>query len=208
MVVLKTHLLGGTVRDTPLKGCPDCPLTASEEMMTKMSDEPDRKIVGVIAAVDGVAREMERRWGVNRLLTSCPDPVLRERMERQLEKFNSAVWETRDPAEVAAHGDGVVKGWRALERAAMDAGIEELAVGRQIETRMADGSVLIIVPTADAYVRPDDEEREVTVISAEAVAALVKAQGDVVDAVVKNFPGAIIEAARPIDWDTGDEIGF
>ena len=176
--------------------------------MVKNRTDDDKKVVGVIAAVDGVAREMERRWGVNRLLTSCPDRMLRERMERQLEKFNSAVWDARGPDEVTAHGDGVINGWRALERAAMDAGIEELAVGRQIETRMADGSVLIIVPTVDAYVRPEDEEREVTVISAEAVAALVKAQGDVVDAVVKNFPGAIIETVRPIDWDTGDEIGF
>jgi hypothetical protein len=179
--------------------------------MTKMSDESDRKIIGVIETVDGVARELESRWGVGRLLTSCPDRGLRERMERQLEKFNSAVWETRNATEVANHGDGVVKGWMALERAAVAAGVEPLAIGREIETRMPDGSVLIIVPFADSYRRPDDEERAVTVISAEAVASMVAAQVPAAGAtVMSSFPGAIIEGVRaiPIDWRKGDEIGF
>lgn len=170
--------------------------------------EFDQTVAATAETVDAVAREMDSKWGVNRLLRSCPDAGLRERMERQLQKFNAAIWESDDAATVRAHGTGVVKGWQALERAAVAAGMEPLTAGREIETAMDDGSVLVIVPSVDRYVRRTGDDRAMIVIAADAVAQLLRQQSETVKAVMREFPGAAIESVRPIDWSKGDDIPF
>lgn len=70
--------------------------------------------------LDAVSRSMEAKWGINRL-PACVDDELRSKWERQWQKLNLAIEEGRF-VEASELAQGCVRGWEALERAAVALG--------------------------------------------------------------------------------------
>src|SRR5215207_247518 len=78
-----------------------------------------------IDEADFIASEMEGKWGCDRLrlLVSCD---LRERFDRQRYLFNAAIWHGKDVEAVQREAGRMVTAWKALDKAATEAGQEPL----------------------------------------------------------------------------------
>ena len=156
----------------------------------------------VIDGVDALAKEMEKRWGVDRLRLLVEDEW-RERFDRQRAKLNAAVWNgTLD--ELRAEGQRMRNAWLKLAQLAEDAGQRPLE--RDVwETAMPDGTVLAIVRTApEAFGLAEAAGRQVRVYTLEEIARLVASLPEVSE-IKRVFPGATITAVRePLDPLLGD----
>ena len=78
----------------------------------------------VLMPLDEVARQMEAKWGIDRL----PGLVSTETAARfgsALEKLERAI-DANDPGEVQARADILIRGWKALDREATERGAETL----------------------------------------------------------------------------------
>lgn len=147
-----------------------------------------------IDGMDAVAREMELRWGADRLRLLVANE-LREKFDRQRYLVNRAIWHGQ-LHEVTEQAERMVKAWRALDTAATAAGERPLDPAVW-ETPMADGRVLAVVRTdgeAQAAAKSANG-RSVVVWTMEEVARMVEAQAQV-NEVKSAFPGATITAVR------------
>jgi hypothetical protein len=165
-------------------------------------------------AADKLAADMETKWGCGRLrlLVSAE---LREKFDRQRLKLNHALWHgTLD--DVKREAPRMCAAWRALDRAATEAGAEPLDP-RVIECTLTDGSVAVIVPDNDAAHLVRANDRRCVVYTAEEIARLLDGYPDL--AKIKDaFPGSTVERVKrsiddPLDsLPTGelanDEIPF
>ena len=79
-----------------------------------MSRAVSQMIQAVIDGVDHVALEMERKWGVGRLRLLV-DVDLRVAFDRQLEKFNAAIW-SHDLEDVRIHSGAMTAAGRHSTR--------------------------------------------------------------------------------------------
>ena len=87
--------------------------------------EHDR-ITAAVLSVDQVAREMERRWGVGRLVRLVsPATLVRFRQAHAL--WTQAYSADRDPAEAERTSAMMIRAWQALDAEATAAGHEPLA---------------------------------------------------------------------------------
>src|SRR5215207_11069751 len=78
-----------------------------------------------IDEVDALAASMESKWGCDRLrLLVCRE--LRERFDRQRYLFNQAIWHGKDVEAVRREAGRMVRAWKALDKAATEAGQEPL----------------------------------------------------------------------------------
>jgi len=142
--------------------------------------------------MDVVARDMERKWGVDRLrLLVGPD--LREKFDRQRYKVNHAM-ETGGIEDVRRECSRMVKAWQACDRAAHDAGHRRLSP-EVWEIGLADGSVLALCRSTDDAQAYQPDGRQVVVWTLEEVAAMIDGQ-HFVQSVKRTFPGAAVLAAR------------
>ena len=157
-----------------------------------------------VRQTDMAVRELELRYGPGRLLAACPDLALAEKMRRQMQLYNDAVY-GGSAADMQAQG--LIKGYQALERAFLEAGGQPLDHSAVIETELDNGSVLAIVPDITQYSPRPGETREVLAIGAGAVAEMFdKRTRETLAAVSRHWPGAHIESAKrkPLE----DEIPF
>lgn len=163
-------------------------------------------IGAAIVGLDRDARDLERRWGVGRLVILADD-LLRERFIRQRRKLDQAIAEDAPASEVIPHVEATRRGWQALERAALAAGHAPKPPDVW-EVRLSDGSVVAIArDNADASIASADG-RQLTVYTLDEIARLIERFPQIVTA-KRTFPGAIVEAIRtrpPIDWDRGEDL--
>jgi hypothetical protein len=172
---------------------------------------------------DVVAIEMERKWGRDRLRLMVT-PELRERFDRQRYNFNRAIWHGTLP-ELVEQSRRMAKAWRALDKAAEEAGREPIDPLVWEVSLAKSGDVIAIVRDGDgSRVSPDG--RRLRVYELSEIARLIEAFPEVVR-VKEMFPGAEVAAARgqigdpldavrdakrgleePIDWSVGDSMGF
>ena len=147
-----------------------------------------------IDGMDAVAREMELRWGVDRLRLLVPHG-LRDKFDRQRYLVNQAIWHGQ-LHEVVEQAERMGKAYKALDRAATEAGAHELSPVVW-EAPLADGRVLAIVQTgAEAHaVAKLAAGRAVVVWTVGEVAAMVSAQSEA-NEIKAAFPGAKITATR------------
>lgn len=164
-----------------------------------------------LEALDEVANQAERRWGVDRLprLVSID---LAERFYRQLDKLNAAITDEATGGSVAnveVEAGRMVNAWRALDAAAEAAGAEE-ASGMYLGAKMADGRSLVVCSDLEAVgvwrvLNPDSPAAVWTVD--EVVKVL---EGfDLVNRTKHLFEGAMIADVRPaksFNWSRGDEM--
>ena len=161
----------------------------------KMKDGASVAIDAAISAVDACVIQMERKWGVNRLNNVCQDSDLRETMQNTLQEFNQAIF-NGDAFMAKKRGTGIIKGYGFLEKHAIERGVEPLTAGRELEGLLPNGSVLVIVPSHDSYVRPEGETRDLTVLDMNAVVELLAEKLEPVQMISKQFPGAIVSEVR------------
>lgn len=162
-----------------------------------------------VSAVDACVIQMERKWGVNRLLNVCQDSDLRETMQNTLQEFNDAIF-NGDAFMAKKRGTGIIKGYGFLEKHAIERGVEPLTAGRELEGLLPNGSILVIVPSHDSYVRQENETRDLTVIDMNAVVELLAEKLEPVQMISQHFPGAVVSEVRGKkgEKEPNDEIPF
>jgi hypothetical protein len=142
--------------------------------------------------MDVVSRDMERYWGVGRLRTLVT-PELREKFDRQRFKVNNAIW-CGDLEEVKTETKRMVAAWRALDRAAKEAGHRRLSP-ETWEIGLKDGSVLVLCRSDDdaRAVRPDG--RQTVVWTLDEVRNMIDSEAWL-NAAKREFPGAVVQASK------------
>ena len=141
---------------------------------------------------DTAARNMERRWGVNRM-EGLVSPDTAARYGSAIGKLNAAI-EANDPAEVAARASVCIRGMAAMDAEATAAGHQpitpqalEVEVDGKLCAILADGAQWPVY----AALRPG-----VRIYSLREVANALEAYGQTVAAVKDAFPGATVTAVR------------
>ena len=172
--------------------------------------EHDR-ITAAVLSVDEVAREMERRWGVGRLVRLVsPATLVRFRQAHVL--WTAAYSHDRNAAETDRTSAMMVRAWKALDAEATAAGHEPLAP-TVWEGRTEDGRVLVIVRTSEEAmaVASAADNRARTVWTVDELARCV-AMLEQINEVKRCFPGATVTAVSPrhvgfaADWATSDPL--
>jgi hypothetical protein len=150
--------------------------------------------------LDHVARQIEHKWGVDRLERLVP-PELRVRFERQRDLLRQAML-TGEANVVAAQAEGMSRAWQALDKAATAGGAEPLAV-TVWECRSPDtGGVIALVRTG-AEARLVAKGREVWML--EEVALLIERLGKSFRQARAAFPGAQLVDLRPAEAGHGQQ---
>ena len=148
---------------------------------------------------------MERKWGIGRLRLLVGDD-LRRRFDSQAQKFNRAV-HAYDPEAVEAAGPAMVRGWRALDEAATQAGAQPVSP-EVWETVTDDGEVIAICRSNAEAAAVTRENRAMRVYTVDEVGRLLSGL-DLLHAAKEVFPGATVTAARVgahLDQWTGDDL--
>jgi hypothetical protein len=154
---------------------------------------------------DTAARNMERKWGVNRL-EGLVSPDTAARYGSALGKLNAAM-DANDPAEVAARAAVCIRGMAAMDAEATAAGHQpippeawEVEVDGKLCAILADGNQWPVY----AALRPG-----VRTYTLREVANALAAYGQTVAAVKDAFPGAEVKAVRsPLAQALDDDIPF
>ena len=181
-------------------------IAPSTRPLNRRSPADTDAIGAAIVGLDRDARDLERRWGVGRLIVLADD-LLRERFIRQRRKLDQLIDGDAPAAEVIPHVEATRRGWHALERAALAAGHAPNPPDVW-EVRLSDGSVVAIArDNADASQVAADG-RQLTVYTLDEIARLIERFPQIATA-KRTFPGATVTAIStrpPIDWDRGDDI--
>ena len=167
---------------------------------------PSDYVIGAILdGLDHLARDMERKWGVNRLRLLVADQ-LRARFDAQKDKLDAAVV-ANEERYVRAQADGMKRAWAALDKAAIEAGASSLSPEVWECTLPSSGQVVAIVRTpAEAH----HVAGERLVFSVDEIAWLIDDLPAAVLETKRVFPGAVVARVGPpeIDWERGDDIPF
>ena len=169
------------------------------------TDAAMKRMQQALHRYDDVVSEVERKWGVDRLVWLVP-VELRERFEAQMDKLNAAI----DKCEGVEHEVEVtLRGVAAIEQAAIAAGAKPLT-GEYIEGRMPDGTPLAIVATGYEVSKVKKENREMRVYSVDEIGKMLamNAASEIVDKVKAVFPGATVESVKRVEEVLDDEIPF
>lgn len=185
-----------------------------------MTNEDSITLKALIDGLDHTARELEAKWGVERL-PLLVDADLRGKFERQRAKTYQAIEKafqgdflSRDTLEGVTSAVGALqRGWKAMDAAATaDRQLPIGAVTTVLEGRTNDGHVLAIVATNAEAHHVLAEGRAVVVMTLEEVANLLACAGTIVTDTLRLFPGTKVSPPRHIkpDWYAtgGDEIPF
>lgn len=166
-----------------------------------------------IEALDEVAHQMERKWGVDRLPRLVPVD-LAEKFHRQVEKLNAEILEeaTAGFANVEREAQRMGNAWRALDAAAEAAGAQPLQA-QWFEGRLPDGRLLIVAPDLQAARRIAGDDRAAVIWSMDELARVLW-QFEMVNDAKLVWPGARVEQVRvdpdsmlpKVDWSKGDEL--
>jgi len=173
------------------------------------SDRVYRKIQSALIDYDAASSAYERRWGVDRLTDLAPEG-LRLRFWDQVDRLNEAV-RANDADEVARHAEVTLRGWAALERAALDAGHAPLT-GEGLEAALDDGRVIVICATMQEATKRAHDRPGVIAYSVDEVARMIAAWDEkaLVGITKLAFAGAEVVAIRNKreEVELDDEIPF
>lgn len=165
--------------------------------------------------LDYLAREMEIKWGVDRLPLLVSDQM-RVAFYRQKDLLDEAL-QSGDLTLIDIQVGGMKRAWQALDQEATRS--QQVVLSADIwEVRLpVSGRVVAIVKTsaeAHAIARPDLETWTITEI-----AQLIDGMDENVAKIKQLFPGAEVTAItkketpsqqqdKPFDWSKGDDIPF
>lgn len=149
--------------------------------------------------VDLVASEMERKWGVDRLRLMV-DKDLREKFDRQRYLFSQAIW-CGELEDVRTQSRRMAAAWRALDRAATEAGKAQ-AAPEVWEVALSNGRTVAILRdwTDAALFEAQRSDRSAQVYTLAEIARLIEAHPEVVKAKAV-FSGAEVTQVRAPERD-------
>jgi hypothetical protein len=156
---------------------------------------------------DTAARNMERKWGINRL-EGLVSPETAARYGSAIGKLNAAM-DANDPAEVAIRAGVCIRGMAAMDAEATTAGHQPIPP--QVQEIEIDGKLCAVLWDGNqwqvyAALRPG-----VRTYTPREVANALSAYGQTVAAVKDAFPGAEVKAVRkpsPLEIELQDSIPF
>lgn len=164
---------------------------ASPARQQYVPDDLFQEIMAALAPLDKLARAMELKWGCGRL-TSLVDPELAARFGRAQDKLNEAI-RLNDPTDIARRVGVVMRGWEALDQAAMDVGADRLPA-RTIGVEHGGRSWVVVLDPIDYdKARADHIDGGRVVALAELLEAYKIVSGRIAG-VLEAFPGAQIRA--------------
>jgi len=164
------------------------------------------RVTSALVGLDAVAVELERKWGVGRLVTLCRDNT-RLGFRRGWVQFAEAE-QSGDVDRTVAIVGGLIRCWRIMDAQATEDGHQPLAPDVW-EARLDDGRVLAICRTnAEAAAVQRDGRASIAYSMAEIARLLPKL--DLLGAIKVEFPGAVVERISPRtegfaeSWATSD----
>lgn len=158
---------------------------------------------------DRVACEMDRKWGVDRLVELVP-PEMAAKFGSAMAKLNQAI-DAQDPDEVAVRAGVCIRGMQAMDQIASQTHGEPPTA--QVWVVEADGYTFGLMRDSRAWQRAQEAYPNLELISErEMVLALTMYKDSLakqmIDAVKQSFPGAEVTAFRSTNEDLEDEIPF
>jgi hypothetical protein len=157
--------------------------------MTTRRLPPEATRNPALAALDEVASRIEAAWGIGRL-ERLVSPESAAKFDRARDKLDEAA-RSGDRALLAKKAAVMQRGWKALEKEAMEAGHRPDA--ENVWHCEAGGVRYAIVPTlADAAALNANSDGEVAYCLDEVAAALSRVYGASVNSVKAAFPGASV----------------
>lgn len=168
-------------------------MSAHKHSNIKTVDGDVDAISEAVANVDTAIAALETKYGFGRLLLATPDLDLVRRVKAQSERYNRAIIDGL-PEDITQHGQSLIAGYQALEKKYLAAGFLPLDPTQQQEALLPDGTVLVVVPTADQYI---GDGRQAIAIGVDQVADLLADKTkEALSVVAKSFPGCRIESIR------------
>lgn len=175
------------------------------------SPAPDLRCDFAVLPFDRAVREMERKWGVNRLV-SLVSTATAVKWGSAMEKLNAAI-DARDAEEIAARAAVCVRGLQAMDSEAEGAGAVEVPPGAL--TGAVGGFRFVIVPDGRCWPQYQDQFPDHVMVTLEQAGSAIKAHienSPVVGEVRKHFPDAEVKQLKPeqtvLERDLEDEIPF
>lgn len=163
-----------------------------------------------VAAVDRVAAELEREWGIGRLPTLV-DSETAAKFGQRVFQMDEAIFK-RDWQAVQEVAPMLAKGWKVLDLLARKAGHEPGDPAACWSVRSDAGLCYQIWPDDGAASAAAIAAKggEIKHIGVQELLRVFEAF-PTVDALRDAFPGATVTAAKgagEVDWETGDEVPF
>jgi len=172
----------------------------------EMWDERDNSKImqAAIESMDQVAREMEQRWGYG-TLERAASPDLAAKFEMARENLRLAC-EGDDPNVVIQKAENLAKGWRVLEKRAIEKGLKP--IDERIWLHVADDGRRYAFVNDIGIASQVTEKFDCRVYSLDEVTRIIQnyeIDATIVSAVKDTFPGAeITQIKKPEKQKTGD----
>ena len=190
----------------------------SHDRITHASAGPDEiKRDMLLAPLDGLAREMDRKWGIDRLpeLVGADMAAIWGTTLANLNKAVSNGWvevdQKKAQADIAACVASAMRGLQAMDASAEGAGASKADI-TALEYKADNGTVIVVTQDERSWPAIQAERPDVVVYSLREVAnALEASKGvfDMVNETKKHFPKAVVRPNPPVDYARGgDEINF
>ena len=177
-----------------------------------ISEAESRAWAAATAALDRVAVDLERTWGVNRL-PELVAPDLAAKFATAQEQCDEAI---RSGATAAAAGKAtaLARGWKALDAAARAAGHQPNDLGAVWTASVEGQAFAVCLHTADVGATTDRYPGHTAVALQELLRVLMAREAAIYRKAKTIWPGAAITAARPAstkppaNWKAGDDLPF
>jgi hypothetical protein len=165
--------------------------------------DQSQAVTEALRPLDRIAVEMESKWGVGRLPRLVP-PDMAARFGSARDRLNEAIREN-DGEEVAKRAAVMIRGWKALDVAARDAGCEALPL-RTVGVRHEGRSYVVAWDRADVHRAASLSDAPENVVTVHELLIAYEALRARIDGVKTAFPGAeVVRAAFP---PGGDSVPF
>jgi hypothetical protein len=146
-------------------------------------------VTAALVGLDAVAVELERKWGVGRLLTLCRDNARLSFRKGWTSYHKAAV--VGDHERMVAIIPGLIRLWRIADAQATEDGHQPLTPDVW-EAWLPDGRVLAIARTNAEAIAVQRSGRATVAYSMAEIARLLP-KLETMDAVKQEFPGAVVE---------------
>lgn len=173
-------------------------------MFNEHLNEKQIEIKRWVSRLDDFAVDMEARWGIGNLFEYASADLM-EKFNRQMEKLHDAI-NKQDLKLVAELIEGSIRGWKALEKSALENGYKPQEHDHW-DVKLESGFHLRISKTTNQA--RTMTEKGVYVWSLKEIARVLEKDYTIINQLKETMPELHVEEVKQkIDWDIGDEIPF
>jgi len=149
--------------------------------------EQAEAVTEALRPLDRIAVEMEGKWGAGRL-TRLVSPEIAARFGSAKDKLNDAI-RANDGDEVAKRAAVMIRGWKALDAAATEAGCEALPL-RTVAVQHNGRAYVVAWDRADVHKAAKLSRAPENVLTVHELLIAYEALRAKIDGVKQAFPGA------------------